>query len=549
MGCSVVVGACGSSNKSSGGSSSSGGGNDSGTSDSSSSSGSSGGFGGDGSVPEAGPPPDPTTCAGAASQQSYLGCDYWPTVTANNVWSVFDYAVVVANGQTTPAMVTVTGGGTAIAPVTVAPGQLQTIYLPWVPALKGVDADSCGDSVALPGSVLQTGGAYHLVSSIPVTVYQFNAIEYVGMGGPANKDWSQCPGSTMACSDTGTPIGCYSFSNDASLLLPSTAMTGNYRVLGQPTWASQMVGAYVAITATADNTTVTTTVSKNGSIIAGTGVTATAAGGMLTLMMNAGDVAELVGPTTAGSDLSGSLIHANNPIQVITGLPCVEVPDQALACDHVEESNFPAETFGKNYVVAQPTGPRANAVGHLVRIYGNVDGTTLTYTPGTPGTCPTMVNAGDVVDCGVVNEDFEVTGTNAFAVGVFSQGASVVDPTTAAPNQQGDPDQSLAIPVEQYRAKYVFLAPSDYEENYAVVIEPAGTTITLDGMPATGTATPIGSSGYSVLRLTLSAGQAGAHVLTATNQVGLQVMGYGSYTSYTYPGGLDLAPISPPPAN
>jgi hypothetical protein len=482
-------------------------------------------------------------------QKSYLGCDYWPTVTANSVWQVFDYAVVVANGQMTPAMVTVTGGGTALPPVTVAPGQLQTIYLPWVTALKGVDQDYCGNAYALPGSVLQTGGAYHLVSSVPVTVYQFNAIEYQGVGGPPNKDWSTCPGSTMACPATGKPIGCYSFSNDASLLLPSTAMTGNYRVLGQPTWASQSVGAYVAITATTDNTTVTTTVSKNGSIIAGTGVTATAAGGVLTLMMNAGDVAELVGPTTAGSDLSGSLIHANEPIQVITGLPCVEVPDQALACDHVEESNFPAETFGEDYVVAQPTGPRGNAVGHLVRIYGNFDGTTLTYTPNTPGTCPTMVNAGDVVDCGIVNEDFEVKGTNSFAVGVFSQGASVVDPTTGAPDQQGDPDQSLAIAVEQYRAKYVFLAPSDYQENYAVVIEPAGTTVTLDGMPATGTPTPIGSSGFSSLRLTLGAGQAGAHVLTATNPVGLQVMGYGSYTSYTYPGGLDLASIAPPPAN
>jgi hypothetical protein len=31
--------------------------------------------------------------------------------------------------------------------------------------------------------------------------------------------------------------------------------------------------------------------------------------------------------------------------------------------------------------------------------------------------------------------------------------------------------------------------------------------------------------------------------------VGLEVMGYGSYTSYTYPGGLDLKYISPPPAN
>jgi hypothetical protein len=496
-------------------------------------------------------------------QSSYLGCDYWPTVTANNVWSVFDFAVVVANGGMAPATVTVTGGGTSIPPVTVAPGQLATIYLPWVSALKGADADSCGDAVPLVASVLQQGGAYHLVSSVPVTVYQFIALEYVGQGGPSGKDWSMCPGNGV-CGETGTPIGCYSFSNDASLLLPSTAMTGNYRVTGHPTWdrsqggtdagsqadaGSDNLGAYVAITATKDNTTVTLTVSSTGTVVAGTGITATAAGGTLTLTMNAGDVAELLGGSDAASDLSGSLIHADEPVQVITGLPCLEVPDNVLACDHVEESNFPAETFGQDYIVAQPTGPRGNAVGQLVRIYGNFDGTNLSYIPGAPAGCPTTINAGQVVDCGIVNADFEIQGTNSFAVGVFSQGATAVDPSTQPPNEQGDPDQSLAIAVKQYRTKYVFLAPTDYEDNYAVVVAPTGTTVSLDGAAATGSPTPLGSSGYGVLRLTLGAGQAGAHVLTAPQPVGLQVMGYGSYTSYMYPGGLDLAQIAPPPAN
>jgi hypothetical protein len=543
LGCSVVVGACGGGNKS--GSS---GGADSGPGADSSSSGSSSGFLGDGNTAEVGPPGDPTTCVAAAMQSSYLGCDYWPTVTANNVWSVFDFAVVVANGGMNPAMVTVTGGGTAIPPVTVAPGQLATIYLPWVASLKGADTDNCGDAVSLPASVLQTGGAYHLVSSVPVTVYQFNALEYVGQGGPPGKDWSMCPGNT-ACSATGQPLGCYSFSNDASLLLPSTAMTGNYRVTGHSTWGSQSIGAYVAITATKDNTTVNLTVSSTGTVIAGTGIAATTAGGMLTLTMNAGDVAELVGSTDASSDLSGSLIHANEAVQVITGLPCLEVPDMALACDHVEESNFPAETFGQDYIVAQPTGPGGNSVGHEVRIYGNFDGTNLSYNPAAPAGCPMSINAGQVVDCGIVNGDFEVKGTNSFAVGVFSQGATVVDPTHSPPNEQGDPDQSLAIAVKQYRTKYVFLAPTDYEENFAVVIAPAGTMITLDGTPAMGSPSPLGSSGYGVLRLALGAGQAGAHELVATQPVGLQVMGYGSYTSYMYPGGLDLAQIAPPPAN
>ena len=47
----------------------------------------------------------------------------------------------------------------------------------------------------------------------------------------------------------------------------------------------------------------------------------------------------------------------------------------------------------------------------------------------------------------------------------------------------------------------------------------------------------------------LGAGQNGAHVLNASNPVGLEVTGYGSYTDYTYPGGLDLKYIAPPPAN
>ena len=48
---------------------------------------------------------DPSTCAEAAQAHTYVGCDYWPTVVANQVWSIFDFAVVVANAwpSVTPA--------------------------------------------------------------------------------------------------------------------------------------------------------------------------------------------------------------------------------------------------------------------------------------------------------------------------------------------------------------------------------------------------------------------------------------------------------------
>jgi hypothetical protein len=347
-------------------------------------------------------------------------------------------------------------------------------------------------------------------------------------------------------------------------------MTGNYRVAGHGGWTLASEGASATITATADGTTVNVKVSNKGSIASGGGIASTAAGGTLTLTMNAGDVAELVGGATDDSDLSGSLVKASKPVQVITSMPCVFFPDAAPACDHVEEANFPAETLGQDYVVVQPPAPGGKPVGHEVRIFGNFDGTHLTYVPAAPPGCPTTIDAGQVVDCGsplgkqpgcidvttgqpgadcgggnVVATDFEIKGDQAFGVSTFSLGAAIVDPNTQAPNQQGDPDQSMAVAVAQYRTHYVFLAPGDYETSYATVVAPGGTTVTIDGQKQTVPAASVGS--YSVLRVKLGAGNDGAHVLDASNPVGLEVTGYGSYTSYTYPGGLDLKVISPPP--
>jgi hypothetical protein len=501
----------------------------------------------------------PTTCAAAASSHSYIGCDYWPTSVANAVWSIFDFAVVVANTQSTTAMITVTGpGGSQNA--TVGPGQLTKIYLGWNSALKGPDADNCGSAQPLATSVSATKGAYHLVSSVPVTVYQFNALEYAGMGGPPGKSWASCPGNSP-CSDPTNPgfgqtVGCFSFSNDASLLLPSSAMTGDYRIMGiqSVSYGPGMggLGNYFAVTGTQDGTTVSVTLSNTASVAAGGSIQSASAGGTLQFTLNAGDVAEVIGTASSGSDdLSGSLLKASQPVQVIAGISCIAIPENTpgLSCDHVEESVFPAETLGKHYVVTVPTGPTGQPVGHLVRFYGNAAGTTLTYAPSAPAGCPITLGPGDVVECGIVSQDFEVTGTHEFGVGSFMESAGIVDPSAQGPMQQGDPSMSFPTAVEQYRTSYIFLAPTDYEVNYADVVVSPGTTLTLDGAPV-GTAPKTVSGSYSVVRIKLDNGSnSGAHTLTGNNPFGIQVLGYGSFTSYQYPGGLDLSQIAPPPSN
>jgi hypothetical protein len=499
-------------------------------------------------------PADPTTCADAMTTKSYIGCDYWPTVTGNAVWSVFDFAVVISNPGANTANITVTGGAlTATVTQTVAPGTLVKIGLPWVPALKGADADAAGNPTPMVNSVKAAAGAYHLVSDVPVLVYQFNALQY--QSGTSGNDlhgvaWSTCPGDP-----------CLSYSNDASLLLPTTAMTPNYVVTGIP--GSSTTGAhptainssYMTITGTAAGTTVKMQLSKTADILAssdGTTIPATAQNATtpatVTYTISAGDVLELIDASGATNDFTGSIVEASAPIQVIVGNPCTSNPASGMnTCDHIEETVLPIETWGKQYLVTAPTGPEANLVQHTVRIYGGAMASNLTVTPAITG-APTSIAAGAVVTFSAT-KDFFISGDQPFAVSSEQLSAEVVDPlglfNPLGPS--GDPSLSFFSAVEQFRLKYLFLAPTDYATNYVVVALPTGATVMLDGAPATGTATAVGQ-GYSVLRITLSAGTAGgAHTLTSTQPFGIQIMGYGAQTSYQYPGGLDLKVISAPP--
>jgi hypothetical protein len=534
------------------------------------------GFGGEGGTGgEAGLPPgetrDPVDCNEAKTSKSYVGCDYWPTVTANNVWSIFDYAVVVSNVGMNAANITVTGGAlTGPKTTTVQPGALAKIYLPWVPELKGPDTNECGAATPLTASVVKTGGAYHLVSTSPVIVYQFNALEYKGAGGEnadgGTKDWSTCIGSTKKCDDGQDPpylVGCFSFSNDASLLLPSTAMTNNYRVLGHEGWTEQqtflgvptgnkvdILGSYVTVTATQDGTNVTATLASTAKVLGGGAITATTGGTLKFTLANAGDVAEIVLDKGDKYDLSGSLIQSDKPIQVIAGVPCINVPEGQLACDHIEESIMPAETLGKHYVVSMPDKPAGGIGKAVIKFYGNQDGTNLTYNPsGAPAGCPTTLNAGQVVECKLGGADFEVTGDKEFGVAEFTPGATVYSGMSMVMDPPGDPDESIFPAVEQFRTKYLFLAPTDYDTSYVDIVGTSDAAPVLDGKPVSAAFTMIGSGPFGTWRVTLDAGPKmdGAHSLTSTKPVGIQVMGYGGNTSYQYPGGLNLNLISAPP--
>lgn len=496
-----------------------------------------GGGGGDGGATGSGgggggatdPDEDPATCEEAEAARTNLGCDFWPTVTANLVWDIFDYAVVVTNSGATPADVTIERNGNAIddAAATVLPGQAHTFYLPWVEELKGPDVDCNGSVVGGSTTARSSGGAYHVQSSVPVAVYQFSPVEYAPAGGPPGKDWSDCPGFTCG-------LECFSYSNDASLILPSTSLGSAYRVVGYPSWETANLGSFVSIVGTVDDTDVTVDLGPLGAVVGGDGIPSVAANGTTTFSLDAGDVVQLV--ATAPGDFSGTLVTSSRPVQVISGIACANVPSDAVACDHLEEPMLPVESLGKHYFLPRPTGVAAVPTGHVVRLVGQTNGTSLAYPGGTPPGAPSTINAGQVIDLGLVNVDFEVEASAPLAVATFLLSGSEGDVL-----DQGDPSQSTPLAVEQFRKKYQFVAPLDWNTSFIDVILPTSVGATLDGAPLVGTRSSL-SSGFDVVRTALNASSNGAHVLEATAPVGLQVIGYGDYSSYQFPGGVKLAP-------
>jgi hypothetical protein len=508
---------------------------------------------------------NPTTCEQAAAKRTYIGCDFWPTVTYNPVYSEFDFAVVIANTGAKNAEISVTGPGSFTATDTIPSGGLKAITLPWVAGLKGAEFSRTNTQDGrAKDSVRVDGGAYHVTSTMPVTAWQFNPLQY-------KKPLS---GFAKGCGTSFSTTDCFSASNDASLLVPSTAMTGNYRVFGRSGifggaagMAFTSASSGVAITATKASTHVTLgfpagcgagTFSPpvGGCVAPGMGVTAANGGTTAEYDLNAGDVLELVGVFAAGdslqhADLSGTVINATQPVQVVAFNPISNIPDSATNADHVEETVLPAEVIGTKYIVAPPTSPSGGVKGgHIVRIYGNVDGTTLTYAPAAPTGAPTTIAAGAFVEFGPVSEPFTVEGNEPFVVASFMPGGSLQAPTgDHCPDFpcRGDPSMSMMVTPQQFRKTYTFLAPVDYETNFADILLPSGANVMLDGAALTGAPQAIGATGWSIVREPLAAASGGVHTLTADQNVGLQVMGFGHATSYYYPGGLNLKLISKPP--
>ncbi len=501
-------------------------------------------------------------CSATTLERSYIGCEYYPTVTSSGqLYNGFNFAVAIASASKDQADVVIYKGNTLVASTTVPAGGVVAVKLPWVAALKN-DATTVSTKAqfdAVFASGLVKSGAYHLKSTRPVTVSQFNPLEF------------QIP-SDGTCPD---PMGvgtCNSYTNDASMLLPVNALGKTYYAVTlasggfySPTLGLLSSPGFISIVATQDGTTVH--VDAAGKVRKGTGIKAMAVGAGQDFVLNTGDVLQLLSdtpptpsntancatqPNTAklcpaqpAYDLTGSHITASAPVQVIGGHDCVNVPATMAACDHVEESLFPVTTWGNSVIVAPPQAvagaAKANgkADAQLVRVISGTDGNQITFDPPVPTLGLPTLKAGGYIDLPMDSKSYQISGSGPILVAQFMASGDKVDPANSGTAQsKGDPSLSLAVPSTQFRKDYVFLVPDTYTYDFVNIVAQTGTSILLDGQAVTQTFGAIGASGYGVARVKLTGGN---HSITGSSAFGIVVYGYAAYTSYMYPGGLNLA--------
>ena len=489
-------------------------------------------------------------CAEAERSASNVGCEYWPTPLANTTElnsGVFDFRVVVANPSPQDAHIKVTRGATLVAEKTIAPGGLDAILLPWV----------AGQSFAVTegtwNSFVVGDGAYRLRSDTPVIATQFNPFEY-SVGGN------------------------FSYTNDASLLLPAHTLTGRYvgvswtplsrrtGTTGFGSFTSIRYPGYLAIVGVQPTPT-QVTLTAAGEIMSDIGgrIARTARGGTMTLTINRGEVAHVtvaspsecvagrpgyvhqedcqfgicdVFDTCAedGHDLTGTRIAASGPIEVFGGHTCAYVPNNAQACDHLEEQLAPVETWGSDYVGA-PMGDGGLTGMNIVRVVAAFDDTAVTVTTAAGAPTQRTLAAGQFLEVQITTP-FRVEASHAVAVAQYLLGQEA----TMAP--RGDPALALLTPAEQYRSDYTFILPTSYNpgtngQNHLLVTRPPGLAITLDGAPLVASFQAIGGREIGVALL-----GGGAHHISADQPFGVIAYGLGSYTSYATSAGLDLESIT-----
>jgi hypothetical protein len=488
-------------------------------------------------------------CSPGELGSSNVGCEFWPTVTANGVFGGsggFAFGVLVGNASGSDGSVTITGGGASPMTVPLAAGEARLVELPFVAKLKGPDWQTPYVPVAPTESVNKVGGAYRIQSNVPIVAYQFNAAT------PTKPAAASCPRATGAW-----PVAqCYAYSTDASLLLPTHVLSDAYVVASYHGWRGQTasravgMGELLAITAATDDVRLEIDLPSTAQVLPwpesyafapGDGGTSAGDAGH-GFAMSASQVVLLMTPGLAENEsFAGAVVRTTRPgtrIQVIAGSSCAAIPSGL--CSHVEDAALPTSALGKQYVLLAPGDP-ANRIPYTARVVAIAGETALAFDPAS-GHNPVTLSAGGVMELPDLVDPVVITASQPVAVTQYMNGRGDLGGKTTAMDRIGGPNALTVVPVSRYQTSYTFAASPVHALSFVHVVAPTGADVMLDGKPiASGEMSPAGGSGmsYCVKSLAKTANTK-VHTVTSAKPIGIFVDGFDAFSSYLYAGGLSL---------
>jgi hypothetical protein len=563
-------------------------------------------------------------CDLAAADRSYVGCEFFAVdldnaaIGAGRDASAQQYAVVVSNPGFYPAEVTVeidtaAAGETAvprrIQRVTVPGGDLEILRLPrrevdgssslaictsqpddvcapnescWCTGgvRPGGTATDCRCRTSPMGSGLNDGthsaltsNAYRITSNVPVIAYQFNPLDNVGV-----------------------------FSNDASLLLPTSATGRTYTVVSWPqtiansdnpaedfdtSVTDEDLRAFLTVVGGTSGTMLHVALGDGAERVVGLEPgTFYGPGDEFDVPLGPFEVLNLETQAFNG-DFTGTLLTATENVSVFTGGEASDAPrfedlsNRRCCADHLEEQLFPDSTLGRRFFIGR-TPARSSALNRAfittdsvgefnepeyVRVVASARGITQIDTTLPPPNAFFELEQHQSVLI-AADRDFEMNASQPVAVLQVLASQEATGIQNVYPG--GDPSIIAVPPVEQYRSEYVFLTPLYYAFDFVTIVAAADTLILLDeepldparcsSAPADGIVRMPGEAppAWLVYRCQLSfpdviglpnvrieAGDQddGYHTLRATDRVSIVVSGFDRFVSYAYAGGLNLDPI------
>jgi hypothetical protein len=501
-------------------------------------------------------------CDNSERWKSNVGCLYYPVDLDNAVTQGLDasaqqYAVVVSNPSGAEAVVTVErndappGQEPEIVVVDeriVSPNDLEVFQLD----RREVDGSTRLGANNGTGSAI-TSAAYRLRSTAPIVAYQFNPLDNVQV-----------------------------FSNDASILIPTTALGEEYVVLGwpqtiaeTPDYFDEDLRAFLTVVGTDYETQVTLEFpASDRMIILGDGDTIPDLFGGDTFTTTLGPF-DTLNLETDGfmADFTGTVISASKPVVVFAGSEASDVPTfddyttRQCCADHLEQQLYPVDRSGRKYVAAL-TPQRTRAVKmaggdvtvheekEYFKLLGLYEDTMVHTTLPMPYDVISLDPGTSVVIETTV--DFVVTADKPVSFGQFVASQNVTGISFDLPG--GDPVFIMVPPVEQWRMGYIFLTPSLYAFDFVILVHSPEADVLFDGrpFPPTCRSTPVpgAEAEFVVTRCQLSFPEIvegsppdnilpgdqddGVHEILSDYPVGVVVYGFDNYVSYGYPGGTDL---------